>query len=130
MDREIFFVNNLKGTLAVLVNDNNLNYSTLKFKLTPIDEPNKPNNLGGDWLCRRHWSRRNPNFDRKDWSFKEVIDLLYFGSNFFPLWIHVSLNDDYIELIFSRRYRKYKDLHYYEYGYPPFKIINRNGNNT
>lgn len=129
MDRESFFLDNFRKSLSILLSNNDLKYNTLKFKLTPTEETNKPSNLGGDFLRSRHWSRKAPGFDRSDWSFHEVLDIISLGMNLFPLWIELYLYENYIELKFSKRFRKYRDLHNVQYGLPPFKIIDKYENN-
>lgn len=123
MDRELKFIENFQSSLYLLLKTEILDFDSMLFKLSPIDEEYKPKGLGGDFLRSRHWSRISPDFNKSDWTFNEVLDILQTGFNNFPLWVELQHVDDFVEVRFSKRYRKYRDLHNKEFDFPPFRVL-------
>ncbi len=122
--RGIEFIENFKKVLAKIA-PNTSDIETLRFKLTPVSEPNKTRGQGG-WTALLVYIFKHRDFETSTFNLEEPLIFLSQVNDRFPLWIHVYSSNGKIELKFSKRYRRFKELHHHDTGHPPFKIIQVN----
>ena len=125
MNKSIFY-NNLIMTINEIIGNTKSDYKSLKFKIIPVYEKDKPFNGLDNQMRLIALSEKN--VGNRLLTIEETVNLVACQSPFVPIWINISLNkiNNHI-LVFnfetSLRFRKPSQLKNIETGHPPFKAI-------
>lgn len=125
MNKSIFY-DNLMLTVNEIIGNMELGDKSLKFKIIPVYEKNKPFNGLDNQMRLIALSERN--VGNKLWTVDEIVNLVACQSPFVPIWINISLNEmNEYQIVFnfetSLRFRKPSQLRNVDTGHPPFKAI-------
>ena len=125
MNKSIFY-NNLIMTINEIIGNTKSDNKSLKFKIIPVYEKDKPFNGLDNQMRLVALSEKN--VGNRLLTIEETVNLVACQSPFVPIWINISLNkiNNHI-LVFnfetSLRFRKPSKLKNIETGHPPFKAI-------
>jgi len=125
MNKSIFY-NNLIMTINEIIGNTKSDNKSLKFKIIPVYEKDKPFNGLDNQMRLIALSEKN--VGNRLLTIEETVNLVACQSPFVPIWINISLNkiNNHI-LLFnfetSLRFRKPSQLKNIETGHPPFKAI-------
>ena len=125
MNKSIFY-NNLIMTINEIIGNTKSDNKSLKFKIIPVYEKDKPFNGLDNQMRLIALSEKN--VGNRLLTIEETVNLVACQSPFVPIWINISLNkiNNHI-LVFnfetSLRFRKPSQLKNIETGHPPFKAI-------
>ena len=125
MNKSIFY-NNLIMTINEIIGNTKADNKSLKFKIIPVYEKDKPFNGLDNQMRLIALSEKN--VGNRLLTIEETVNLVACQSPFVPIWINISLNkiNNHI-LVFnfetSLRFRKPSQLKNIETGHPPFKAI-------
>ena len=125
MNKSIFY-NNLIMTINEIIGNTKSDNKSLKFKIIPVYEKDKPFNGLDNQMRLIALSEKN--VGNRLLTIEETVNLVACLSPFVPIWINISLNkiNNHI-LVFnfetSLRFRKPSQLKNIETGHPPFKAI-------
>ena len=125
MNKSIFY-NNLIMTINEIIGNTKSDNKSLKFKIIPVYEKDKPFNGLDNQMRLIALSEKN--VGNRLLTIEETVNLVACQSPFVPIWINISLNkiNNHI-LVFnfetSLRFRKPSQLKNIETGHPPFKPI-------
>lgn len=125
MNKSIFY-NNLIMTINEIIGNTKSDNKSLKFKIIPVYERDKPFNGLDNQMRLIALSEKNVR--NRLLTIEETVNLIACQSPFVPIWINISLNkiNNHI-LVFnfetSLRFRKPSQLKNIETGHPPFKAI-------
>ncbi|MEZ3424769.1 MAG: hypothetical protein K1W39_13835, partial [Lachnospiraceae bacterium] len=120
------FYNNLIMTINEIIGNTKSDNKSLKFKIIPVYEKDKPFNGLDNQMRLIALSEKN--VGNRLLTIEETVNLVACQSPFVPIWINISLNkiNNHI-LVFnfetSLRFRKPSQLKNIETGHPPFKAI-------
>ena len=123
MNKSIFY-NNLIMTINEIIGNTKSDNKSLKFKIIPVYEKDKPFNGLDNQMRLIALSEKN--VGNRLLTIEETVNLVACQSPFVPIWINISLNkiNNHI-LVFnfetSLRFRKPSQLKNIETGHPPFK---------
>ncbi|GAA3768237.1 hypothetical protein GCM10022423_21660 [Flavobacterium ginsengiterrae] len=126
MDKQLFKENLLKTIEEIIIASGEKSPTTYTFEVVIDPEITKNHNSADDWM--RLAVLNNYNIPNKIRELDEVINLLTYPKQHFPLWVNVSVkeysNDTIIfKIESSSRFRKPSQLQNKETNYPPFKAI-------
>ena len=125
MNKSIFY-NNLIMTINEIIGNTKSDNKSLKFKIIPVYEKDKPFNGLDNQMRLIALSEKN--VGNRLLTIEETVNLVACQSPFVPIWINITLNkiNNHI-LVFnfetSLRFRKPSQLKNKETGHPPFKAI-------
>lgn len=125
MNKSIFY-NNLIMTINEIIGNTKSDNKSLKFKIIPFYERDKPFNGLDNQMRLIALSEKN--VGNRLLTIEETVNLVACQSPFVPIWINISLNkiNNHI-LVFnfetSLRFRKPSQLKNIETGHPQFKAI-------
>ncbi len=125
MNKSIFY-NNLIMTINEIIGNTKSDNKSLKFKIIPVYEKDKPFNGLDNQMRLIALSEKN--VGNRLLTIEETVNLVACQSPFVPIWINISMNEIREDrMIFdfetSLRFRKPSLLRNQETGHPPFKAI-------
>lgn len=125
MNKSIFY-NNLILTINEITGNNKLDDKSIRFKIIPVYEEDKPFNGLDNQMRLIALSEKN--IGNRLLTIEETVNLVACQSPFVPIWVNISLMDISNQWIIfnfetSLRFRKPSQLRNVETGHPPFKAI-------
>lgn len=125
MNKTIFY-NNLITTINEILENSEVDYKKIKFKINAIYEKDKSFNGLDNQMRLVALSEKN--IGNRLLTIEETVNLVACQSPFVPIWINISLNKTSKDKIIfnfetSLRFRKPSLLRNQETGHPPFKAI-------